>query len=161
MLAIPSPTLVAILLWFLRTFLSCIFCLLIGLGGIAVLDKITVKIHEFKAIRGHAEATALFVGGFLIFAGLVVHGSVLNPIFFGQQILISSFINIQRFLVVSLSVLMCLLFGWIFYVVFAKVTPFHIDLDDINKSPTAVGAFMFCYEVFMGLVINASLSIPL
>jgi uncharacterized membrane protein YjfL (UPF0719 family) len=46
-------------------------------------------------------------------------------------------------------------------VVFAKVTPFHIDLDDINKSPTAVGAFMFCYEVFMGLVINASLSIPL
>lgn len=160
-MAIPSPILGGILLWFLRSFLSCIFCLLIGLGGIALLDKITVKIHEFKVIRGHAEATCLFVGGFLIFAGLVVHGSILNPIFFGQQLLISSFINIQRFLVVSLSVLISLVFGWIFYLVFAKVTPFNIDLDDINKSPTAVGAFVFCYEVFMGLVIHASLSIPL
>ncbi len=160
-MAIPSPTLIGILLWFIRSFLTCIFCLLIGLGGIALLDKITVKIHEFKAIQGHAEATALFVGGFLMFAGLVVHGSVLNPIFFGQQILISSFINIQRFLVVSLSVLISLVFGWIFYLVFAKITPFNIDLDDINKSPTAVGTFMFCYEVFMGLIIHASLSIPL
>lgn len=160
-MAIPSPILGGILLWFIRSFLSCIFCLLIGLGGIALLDKITVKIHEFKVIRGHAEATGLFVGGFLIFAGLVVHGSILNPIFFGQQLIISSFINIQRFLVVSLSVLISLVFGWIFYLVFAKVTPFNIDLDDINKSPTAVGAFIFCYEIFMGLVIHASLSIPL
>jgi len=160
-MAIPSSILGGILLWFLRSFLTCIFCLLIGLGGIALLDRITVKIHEFKAIQGHAEATALFVSGFLIFAGLVVHGSILNPIFFGQQILISSFINIQRFLVVSLSVLISLVFGWIFYLVFAKITPFNIDLDDINKSPTAVGAFVFCYEVFMGLVIHASLSIPL
>ena len=126
-----------------------------------MLDRITIKIHEFKVIRGNSLATSLFVGGFLIFSALVVHGSVLNPIFFGQQILISSFINFGRILIVLLSVLVTLIFGWIFYLVFAKVTPFNIDLDDINKSPVAVGIFVFCYEVFMGLIINASLSIPL
>ena len=158
---IPSSTMTGIFLWFLRSFLTCLFCLLIGIVGIKILDKITVKIHEFKAIRGHALSTSLFVGGFLIFAGLVVHGSFLNPIFFGQQLMFSSFINFGRFLVVLLSVFVTLVLGWIFYLVFAQVKLFDIDLDDINKSPIAVGCFIFCYEIFMGLVIHASLSVPL
>lgn len=158
---VPSSTIVGILFWFLRTFVSSIICLLIGLAGIAILDKITVEISEFKAIKGKPEATALFVGGFMVFAGLVVHGSFLNPIFFGQQILIGSFVNLERFLVVLSSVVVSLLFGWIFYLTFARVTPFGVDLDDVNKSPTAVGVFLFCYEVYMGLIIHASLSVPL
>jgi succinate-acetate transporter protein len=54
-----------------------------------------------------------------------------------------------------------LLFGWLFYVIFAKLTPFGIDLDDVNKSPIAVGIFLFGYEVFLGLIIYGSLMIPL
>ena len=158
---VPSSAIVGMLFWFFRTFISSIICLLIGLGGIAVLDKITAGISEFKSIRGKPEATALFVGGFLVFAGLVIHASVLNPIAFGQEFTITSFINFERLLVVLLSVVISLLFGWLLYLVFAKVTPFGIDLDDVNKSPTAIGAFLFCYEVYMGLIIHASLSIPL
>jgi hypothetical protein len=41
------------------------------------------------------------------------------------------------------------------------MTPFGIDLDDINKSPVAVGVFLFGYEVFLGLLLYGSLIIPL
>jgi len=158
---VPSSVVIGMLFWFFRTFISSIICLLIGLGGIAVLDKITAGIREFKIIKGKPEATALFVGGFLVFAGLVIHASVLNPIAFGQEITIGAFINFERLGVVLLSVAISLLFGLLLYLVFARVTPFGIDLDDVNKSPTAIGTFLFCYEVYMGLIIHASLSIPL
>jgi len=54
-----------------------------------------------------------------------------------------------------------LLFGWLFYVIFAKLRPFDIDLDDINKNPVAVGIFLFSYEVFLGLIVFASLTLPI
>jgi uncharacterized membrane protein YjfL (UPF0719 family) len=125
------------------------------------MTHITTEIKEFNSIRRNPEATALFIGGFLILAGLVVHGSVLNPIFLGQNVFIGAFINPQRLITVILSMMVSLLFGWIFYLIFAKISPMNIDLDDINRSPIAVGTFVFCYEVFLGLIIHASLSIPL
>jgi hypothetical protein len=134
---------------------------IIGFFGIAALDRITMDIKEFSIIRKDPDATALFVGGFLIFVGLVIHGTSLNPIFLSQTVLSTGFFNFQRFLIVIISVFVSLFFGWLFYFIFAKVKPKGIDLDNINKSPKAVGIFIFCYEVFMGLVINSSLAIPL
>ena len=153
--------LVALLLWFFRAVVSSLICLLIGYLGIRILAHFTVKIREFETVRGHPVATGLVVGGFFIFAGLVVHGSMVNPFFLGQSVLLGSFFNVQRFLVVILSFLVSLFLGWLFYLVFGKLTPFGIDLDDVNKSPEAVGVFLFCYEVFLGLVLYASLMIPI
>ena len=149
------------LLWYLRMLLSSSFCVIIGFFGIAALDRITMDIKEFSIIRKDPDATALFVGGFLIFVGLVIHGTSLNPIFLSQTVLYTGFFNFQRFLIVIISVFVSLFFGWLFYFIFAKIKPKGIDLDNINKSPKAVGIFIFCYEVFMGLVINSSLAIPL
>lgn len=160
-MAIPSEFLTSLLLWFVRAFVSSIICLIIGVIGIFGLTRITSKISEFETIKGDATATSLFVGGFLIFAGLVVFGSMVNPFFLGQSVVFSSYFNLQRLLVVALSFVVSLFFGWLFYVVFAKLTPFGIDLDDVNKSPHAVGIFLFCYEVFLGLIIYGSLMIPL
>ena len=151
----------SLLLWFSRAFVSSLICLIIGIISIKLLTHFTTKIHEFKTIKGNPVGTSLFVSGFLIFAGLVVYGSMVNPFFLGQSILFSSFFNLQRLVVVGLSSFVGLVFGWIFYLIFAKITPFGIDLDDINKSPVAVGAFLFGYEVFLGLVIYGSLMIPL
>lgn len=150
-----------ILLWLLRTFVSSLLCIIIGFVAIVALDFITIGIKEFRAIRGKPEATSLFVGGFIVFIGLVIHGSALNPFFFGQSILVGSFFNPERFLVVLLSTVTCIFFGWLFYFIFGKIAPFKVDLDDINQSPTAVGAFLLCYEVFLGLVVHAALTIPL
>jgi uncharacterized membrane protein YjfL (UPF0719 family) len=123
--------------------------------------QITTKIHEFKIIKGDPLATGLFVSGFLIFAGLVVYGSMVNPFFLGQSVIFGAYFNLQRLIVVVLSFVVSLVFGWLFYVVFARLTPFEIDLDDVNKSPVAVGVFLFGYEVFLGLIMFASLMIPL
>jgi hypothetical protein len=86
---------------------------------------------------------------------------MVNPFFLGQYVILGAFFNIQRLFIVVLSFAVSLFFGWFFYLVFAKLTPFGIDLDDINRSPVAVGVFLFSYEVFLGLIIYASLMVPL
>lgn len=161
LLAVSSEFFAALLLWFVRAFVSSMFCLLIGIIGIKSLTHITTKISEFKTIKGNPMATSLFVSGFLVFAGLVVYGSMVNPFFLGQSVIIGSYFNFQRLLIVALSFFVSLFFGWLFYNIFAKLTPFGVDLDDINKSPVAVGVFLFGYEVFLGLLIFGSLMIPL
>jgi uncharacterized membrane protein YjfL (UPF0719 family) len=159
--AIPSEFLTSLLLWFFRALVSSIICLTIGIIAIKSLTLMTTKISEFKDIKGNPVATSLFVSGFLVFAGLVVYGSMVNPFFLGQSVLVGSYFNIQRLLVVALSFFVSLLFGWIFYVIFSKLRPFGVDLDDVNKSPIAVGIFLFGYEVFLGLIVYGSLMIPL
>ena len=161
LMAVPSGFLLALSLWFIRAFISSAICIVIGIIAIKSLTHITTKISEFQTIKGDPVATGLFVSGFLVFAGLVVYGSMVNPFFLGQSVLISSFFNLQRLLVVTLSFFVSLFFGWLFYVIFAKLTPFGIDLDDVNKSPIAVGIYLFGYEVFLGLIVYGSLMIPL
>ena len=160
-MAVSTEFFTSLLLWFVLAFVSSMICLLIGVIGIKILTHITTQIHEFKTIKGNPMATSLFVSGFLVFAGLVVYGSMVNPFFLGQSVLIGSYFNFQRLLVVALSFFVSLFFGWLFYTVFAKLTPFGVDLDDINKSPIAVGVFLFGYQVFLGLLIFGSLMIPL
>lgn len=156
-----SEFLTSVLLWFVRAFISSLICLLIGFIAIKGITHLTTKISEFKTIKGDPVATGLFVSGFLIFAGLVVYGSMVNPFFLGQSVIFSSFFNLQRLLVVALSFFVSLFFGWLFYWIFAKLTPFGVDLDDVNKSPIAVGIYLFGYEVFLGLIVYGSLMIPL
>lgn len=153
--------LTALLLWFVRAFVSSIICLFLGYLAIRSLDYITTDINEFRKIRGDPVATSLFVSGFLVFAGLVVYGSMVNPFFLGQNVLIGAYFNLERLLVVVLSFVVSLVFGWLLYIVFARLRPFGIDLRDVNSSPVAVGAFMFSFEVFLGLIMLASLVLPL
>jgi uncharacterized membrane protein YjfL (UPF0719 family) len=159
--AIPSDFFTSLLLWFLRAFVSSVICLAIGVIAIKSLTRLTTKISEFKIIREDPVAISLFVSGFLVFAGLVVYGSMVNPFFLGQSVIVGSYFNFQRLLVVVLSFFVSLLFGWLFYFVFANLTPFGVDLDDVNKSPVAVGVFLFGYEVFLGLIVFGALMIPL
>jgi hypothetical protein len=148
-------------LWFIRAFISSLICLLIGYVGIRSITVITTKIKEFESIKGNSLATGLFVGGFFIYAGLVVYGSMVNPFFLSQSVTIGSYFNLQRLLVVIISFFVSLLFGSLFYLAFSKLKPFSVDLDDINKHPIAVGVFLFCYEVFLGLIMLASLTLPI
>jgi len=153
--------LVSLALWFVRAFISSLICLLIGLIAIKSITLVTRKIKEFASIRGNAPATALFVGGYFIYAGFVVYGSMVNPFFLSQSLVIGPFFNLQRLLVVVLSFFVSLFIGGLLYLIFEKLRLFGIELDDINKNPMAVGVFMFCFEVFLGLIMLASLTIPL
>jgi uncharacterized membrane protein YjfL (UPF0719 family) len=156
-----SDFIVTLGLWFLRSFISSLICLLLGYIGIRSITAITTKIKEFESIKGNALATSLVAGGFLVYAGLVVYGSMVQPFFLSQSVTLSSFFNLQRSLVVVLSFFVSLLFGGLFYLIFDKLRLFGIELDDINKHPTAIGIFLFCYEVFLGIIIFASLTVPI
>jgi uncharacterized membrane protein YjfL (UPF0719 family) len=158
---IGSEFLVSLGLWFVRAFVSSLICLLIGYIGIKSITLMTTKIKEFESIKGNSLATGLFVGGFFIYAGLVVYGSMVNPFFLSQSVTVGAYFNLQRLLVVVISFFVSLFFGGMFYLVFAKLTPFGVDLDDINKHPLAVGIFLFCYEMFLGLIMLASLTLPI
>ena len=157
----PSSTFSAIVLWLLGTVASSLICLLIGFISIKAIVYLTTEIKEFEVIKKDPVAISLFVSGFIIFGGLIIHGSSLNPIFQGNVVNIYSFINFNRFILVLLAYGIGLIIGWLFYKIFAKIEIFGIDLDNINKSPTAVGVFLFCYEIFLGLIVHASLSLPL
>ncbi len=148
-------------LWFVRALVSSLICLLIGYIGIRSITLLTPKIKEFESIEGNSLATALFVGGFFVFAGLVVYGSMVNPFFLSQSVSIGAYFNLQRLLVVVLSFFVSLLFGGLFCLVFTKLRLFGVELDDINKHPLAVGVFLLCYEIFLGLIMFASLTIPI
>ena len=148
-------------LWFVRAFVSSSICLLLGYLSIKIVSKITASIQEFETIKGQPLATSLFVGGFLVYAGLVIYGSMVNPFFLSQSVTIGAYFNLQRLLAVILSFFVSLLFGWLFYVVFAKLKLFGVDLDDINKHPVAIGVFLFSYEIFLGLIMYASLTLPI
>ncbi len=158
---IGSEFLFSLFLWFVRAFISSVICLVIGLLGIRALSFVTTKISEFESIKGHPLATSLFLGGFFIYAGLVIFGSMVNPFFLSQSVSLGTFFNVERLLIVILSFLVSFIFGSLFYFVFSKLKLFNVDLDDINKHPVAVGVFLFCYEVFLGLIIFASLNLPL
>jgi len=156
-----SELLVSLGLWFLRAFVSSLICLLIGYIGIRSITLLTTRVKEFESIKGDSLATGLFVGGFFIYAGLVVYGSMVNPFFLSQSVTIGAYFNMQRLLVVVISFFVSLFFGGLFYLIFAKLDPFGVDLDDINKHPLSIGIFLFCYEVFLGLIMFASLTIPI
>jgi hypothetical protein len=150
-----------LVLWFVRALVSSLICLLIGYVGIKSITLFTTKIKEFESIKGSSLGTGLFVGGFFIYAGLVVYGSMVNPFFLSQSVTVGAYFNLQRLLVVIISFFVSLFFGGLFYLVFAKLKPFGIDMDDINKHPVAIGVYLFCYEVFLGLIVLASLTLPI
>ena len=156
-----SDFFVSLGLWFARALVSSLICLFIGLIGIKSITLFTRKIKEFESIKGNSLATSLFVGGFFVYTGLVVYGSMVNPFFLSQSVTIGSYFNLQRLLVVVLSFFVSLLFGGLLYVIFERLRLFGIELDNINQHPTAVGSFLLCYEVFLGLIILASLTIPI
>jgi hypothetical protein len=158
---VGSEFLVSLGLWFLRAFVSSLICLLIGFVGIRCITLLTTKVKEFESIKGNSLATSLFVGGFFVYAGLAVYGSMVNPFFLSQSVTIGAYFNLQRLLVVVLSFFVSLVFGGFLYIVFEKLRLFGIKIVDINGHPMAIGIFLFSYEVFLGLIIFASLTVPI
>ena len=158
---VGSEFLLSLGLWFLRAFVSSLICLLIGFVGIRCITLLTTKVKEFESIKGNSLATSLFVGGFFVYTGLAVYGSMVNPFFLSQSVTIGAYFNLQRLLVVVLSFFVSLLFGGLLYLVFEKLRLFGIKIDDINGHPVAVGVFLFSYEVFLGLIVFASLTVPI
>ena len=126
---------VVVLLWLARVIIWTFICALLAWLGIRILDAFTPHIHERERIGENPISVGLFMGGFLILVGLVIHGVVTGPVVVGGGVL-------ESLIIVN------------------KLTP-KIPFLSVEQSPIAVGIYVFGYLVFFGLIIHAALIMPL
>ncbi|MCD6567534.1 MAG: DUF350 domain-containing protein [Dehalococcoidia bacterium] len=150
---------VVVLLWVARTIILSFICAFLAWLGIRVLDALTPHIHEREIIGKDPIAVGLFIAGFLILVGLVIHGTITGPVIVGAGVLESLF-DIRRLGLIAVSFLVSLLLGIALFYIVNKLTP-RIPFESIKKSPLAVGIYVFGYLVFFGLIMHAALTTPL
>jgi len=147
------------LLWMAKTVWLVFICTILAWLGLRALDALTPHIPHRQRIGESPVATGLFIGGFFILAGLVIHGAITAPTVVGGP-LIGYFFDFRRLGLLALCFLVSLLIGiGLFYFV-DKLTP-RIPFAKINQDPVAVGIHVFGYLVFFGLILHAALVTPL
>jgi len=154
------------LIWvLLRTFLTFLLVFFVGLGSLRVLDHITPGISEISKIRGNPIATALFAAGFFIYLSFAFIASMISPLPIGTASGIVAGVSplvliAYKLVTMFIGGLLSFLFALVFYRVLAKVEPYGVDLDDVDKDSIAVGIYLMGYLIFLGAVIYVSLLLP-
>ena len=154
-----TPFYVIVLLWIARVIVWTFICALLAWLGIRALDALTRPIHEQDRIGESPISVGLFIAGFFILIGLVIHGVVTGPVLFGGGLL-ASLIDPRRLGLVAVTFLVALLLGVALLHIVDKLTP-KIPFLSVEQNPVAVGIYVFGYLVFFGLIIHGALIMPL
>ena len=158
-LGLAAPFWVVVLLWMAKTVLLAFICVFLAWLGIRVLDALNPHIHKRQRIGESPVATGLFIGGFLVLVGLVIHGTLTAPTVFGGPLL-EYFFDFRRLGLLAISFLISLLIAIALFHIVDKVTP-RIPFISINQSPEAVGIYVCGYLILLGLILHAALTAPL
>ncbi len=150
---------VVVLLWVGRVIIWTFICTLLAWLGIRVLDALTPRIQERERIGENPISVGLFIGGFFILVGLVIHGVVTGPAVAGGGLL-ASLIDPKRLGLVAVSFLVALLLGIALLRVVDKLTP-KIPFLSVEQNPVAVGIYVFGYLIFFGLIMHSALTMYL
>jgi len=154
------------LIWILtRSLVTFVICFGIGLAGIKALDKMTPGIKEMKNIKGEPVPTALFATGMFVFLSLTFIGSVIAPLPVGVSSGMGAIVSpvllfVYRLVALLAGFVISLVFAAVFYRILARMEPFGIDLDDVDKTALATGIYVMGYLAFLGVILYASLLIP-
>jgi len=158
-LGLAAPFWVIVLIWLAKVILLALISTFLAWLGIRVLDALTPHIHQRQRIGEDPIATGLFIAGFFILVGLVIHGAttaltaVVTPI-------LGYIFDFRTWGLLAISFLISLFIGIALFHIVDKLTP-RIAFANINKSPVAVGIYVFGYLVFFGLILHAALTTPL
>ena len=158
-LGLVAPYWVIVLIWLAKVILLTLIATLLAWLGIRVLDALTPRIHQRQRIGESPVATGLFIAGFFILIGLVVHGAITALTAVTAPILGYIF-DFRIWGVLTISFVVSLLIGIALFHIVDKLTP-KIPFVSVNKSPVAVGIYVFGYLVFFGLILHAALTGPL
>ena len=158
-LGLAVPFWLLVLIWLARTIWLVFICTILAWLGIGALDVLTPQIPHRQRIGESPIATGLFIAGFFILTGLVIHGGITAPTVVGGPIL-SYFFDFRRLGLLALSFVISLLVGIALFYLVDKLTP-KIPFVSIEKEPVAVGIHVFGYLVFFGLILHAALTTPL
>ncbi len=158
-LGLAIPFWLMALLWMAKTIWLVFICVLLAWLGIRALDAFTPHIPHRQRIGESPVATGLFIAGFFILAGLVIHGAITAPTVVGGPLL-GYFFDFRRLGLLALSFLVSLLVGIALFYLLDKLTP-KIPFVSIRENPVAVGIHVFGYLIFFGLILHAALTTPL
>jgi len=75
-LGLVAPFWIIVLIWLAKVILLALISTLLAWLGIRVLDALTPHIYELQRIGESPVATGLFIAGFFILIGLVIHGAI-------------------------------------------------------------------------------------
>ncbi len=158
-LGLVAPFWLIVLLWMAKTIWLVLICTLLAWLGVRVMDALTPHIPKRQRIGESPVATGLFIAGFFILIGLVIHGATTAPTVVGGPLL-QYFFDFRRLGLLAISFLISLLIGLALFYLVDKITP-KIPFTSIKKSPEAVGIYIFGYLIFFGLILHAALTTPL
>ena len=158
-LGLAIPFWLMALLWMAKTIWLALICTILAWLGVRVLDALTPHISHRQRIGESPVATGLFIAGFLILAGLVIHGAITAPTVVGGPLL-GYFFDFRRLGLLALSFLISLLLGIALFHILDRLTP-KIPFASIRESSVAVGIYVFGYLLFFGLILHAALTTPL
>jgi len=158
-LGLVAPYWVIVLIWLAKVIVLALISTLLAWLGIRVLDALTPHIYERQRIGESPIATGLFIAGFFILVGLVIHGAITALTAVVPPILGYIF-DFRVWGVLAISFMVSLLIGIALFYIVDKLTP-KIPFVSVNQSPVAVGIYVFGYLVFFGLILHAALTGPL
>jgi uncharacterized membrane protein YjfL (UPF0719 family) len=143
-----------------KTIVLAFICAFIAWLGIRVLDALTPHIEERGKIGENPISIGLFIAGFLILIGLVIHGAVTAPTLIGAPISDQAIEFVRRLGLIAVSFFISLLAGIAIFTIIDRLTP-KIQFLSIKDSTIAIGIYVFGYLVFFGLIMHAALTTPL
>jgi len=158
-LGLTYPFWVIVFIWLAKIILTAFICTLLAWLGIRTLDALTPHIHKRQRIGESPIATGLFIAGFFILVGLVIHGAATAHTAIGGSI-VGYIFDFRAWGLLALCFLVSLLVGIVLFHLVNKLTP-KIPFLSINESPVAVGIYVFGYLIFFGLILHAALTTPL
>ncbi len=158
-LGLTYPFWVIVFIWLAKIILTAFIGTILAWLGIRTLDALTPHIHKRQRIGESPIATGLFIAGFFILVGLVIHGAATAHTAIGSSI-VGYIFDFRAWGLLALSFLVSLLVGIVLFHLVNKLTP-KIPFLSINESPVAIGIYVFGYLIFFGLILHAALTTPL
>jgi uncharacterized membrane protein YjfL (UPF0719 family) len=158
-LGLVAPFWVIVLIWLAKVVLLAFISALLAILGVRLFDVLTPHIPHRERIGEDPVATGLFVGGFFILIGLVLHGAITALTAVTAPIVLYIF-DFRTWGLLAISFVVSLLIGIALFYIMDKLTP-KIPFVNIKESPVAAGIHVFGYLVFFGLILHAALTGPL
>ncbi len=158
-LGLVAPFWVIVLIWLAKVVLLTFVSVLLAWLGVRTLDALTPRISHRERIGEDPVAVGIFIAGFFILIGLVIHGAI-SALTAVTAPIIWYIFDFRTWGLLAISFLMSLLVGVAVFYIVDWLTP-KIPFLSINRSPVAAGVHVFGYLVFFGLVLHAALTGPL
>lgn len=158
-LGLAIPFWIIVLIWLAKIIVLALICTLLAWLGVRTMDALIPQINKRQRIGESPVATGLFIAGFFIMVGLVIHGAATAHTVIGSSILTYIF-DFRTWGLLAASFLVSLLLGIVLFHLLNKMTP-KIPFFSIDENPVAVGIYVFGYLIFLGLILHAALTTPL